>query len=78
MASPTAWAAKKDGAEATAGQVEVLKVGFKNSLKATQVAIVENFNPGAVYLLSLLLVMKARATRSTQPAPKQWKFLRER
>ncbi|MES2764991.1 MAG: OmpA family protein [Bacteroidota bacterium] len=47
-ASPIAWAAKKDGADATPGQVEVLKVGFKNSLKATQVAIVENFNPGAI------------------------------
>ncbi|HYF03908.1 MAG TPA: hypothetical protein VEC36_11060, partial [Patescibacteria group bacterium] len=46
--SPLAWASKKDGDEATPGQVEVIRVGFKSNIKAIQAAIVENYNPGAV------------------------------
>jgi outer membrane protein OmpA-like peptidoglycan-associated protein len=46
--SPVAWAAKNDGDDAPAGQVEVIRVGFKNSLIARQAAIFENFNAGAI------------------------------
>jgi len=48
--SPCAWAAKVDGEKdkVQVGGEERIKVGFKKYIRIQQVAIAENYNPGAV------------------------------